>query len=353
MTSDNFIRLVRSYRARFRANLARTPAERADIGAGGIVDWNAVIQDAQNGISADHDNITNSTTGPFKSWINNYHSRGNWHQMTPFIIGMADNSGSYASWIATPLAQRGAGAVFFMTTPDLRFPQGADRDAQIADWDVLNCEFAATKCKRYFLNRPRSLDNQSGDAWGVSAYDMLRFWSWYKKGDAGSALNGAIVFFTKAENDMLEAEGQIRVGGAAGLVAAANLINRTRTAGMVGGVATGGGLPAVLGVASGGPALTGPDCVPKKPVNVSAAGGGSVVCGDLFEAMKWEYRIETAYTHFASWFLAHRGWGDLVEGTPLHWAPPWQDLQVRGKAIYSAGVGTSGGQAAGPSTYGW
>ena len=40
LTSDQFIRLIRSYKARFRAGVARTPAERADVGAGGIVDWN-------------------------------------------------------------------------------------------------------------------------------------------------------------------------------------------------------------------------------------------------------------------------------------------------------------------------
>jgi len=40
-----FIRIVRSYQARFRAGVARTPAERA------AVDWNQVIADATNGIT--------------------------------------------------------------------------------------------------------------------------------------------------------------------------------------------------------------------------------------------------------------------------------------------------------------
>src|SRR4029434_2886632 len=52
-------RLIRSYRARFRANVARTPAERA------AADWDAIIADAQNGITANHVNITNATNGPF------------------------------------------------------------------------------------------------------------------------------------------------------------------------------------------------------------------------------------------------------------------------------------------------
>jgi hypothetical protein len=364
MSAANFVRLVSSYRARFRANVARTPAERADVSAGGLVDWNAVIADATAGLQADHDNITNSTTGPFKTWISNYHSRGNWHQMTPFIIGMADTSGTYATWIGTPLASRGASGIFVMATPDQRFPQGSTRPIQQADWIVENCEFGSKVCKRYFLNRPNSLDNTSGDSWGISSYDMLRWWSWFKKGDTDSPTNGKIVFFTKAEVDLLAAEGHLRKAGGPDYASALPLVNASRTRGMIctncpvsgttppDSVATGGGLPALTAVASGGPAMTGNACVPKRPTG-AGAGGGTVGCGDFLEALKWEKRIETAYTHFAGWFFDHRGWGDLVEGTPLHWAPPWQDLQVRSKPIYSVGVGTTGGKAAGPSTYGW
>src|SRR4051812_5703311 len=57
-SSAEFTKLVKSYRARFRANVARTPAERAAI------DWVAVIADANGGITKDHDNITSSTAGP-------------------------------------------------------------------------------------------------------------------------------------------------------------------------------------------------------------------------------------------------------------------------------------------------
>jgi hypothetical protein len=355
MTTANFIRLVRSYRARFRAGVARTPAERADISAGGLVDWNAVILDSQNGITADHLNTTNTTTGPFKTWVSQYHGLGNWHQMSPFIIGMADTTGSYAAWIAEPLASRGAGQVFFMSTPDLRFPQGASRAAQQADHVILNCEFAATVCKRYFRNRPSTDDNTSGLAWGSSQYDFLRYWSWFKLGDAGQARNGNIVFFTKAELDMLEAEGHMRKA-VPDYTAAAGLINLSRTRGMSAGppsVATGGGLPAITVFNGTAPVPGGNACVPKMPVNAVVGGGGTVTCGTMMEAMKWEKRVETAYTHFAPWFFDHRGWGDLAEGTPLHWAPPYQDLQARSKAIYSTGFGTTGGASAALGTYGW
>src|SRR5690349_8264435 len=74
-TSSEFIRRIRSYRARYRANIARTPAERA------AADWNAIIADAQNGITSDHVNITNSTSGPGAGWRRRYESYGLWHQM--------------------------------------------------------------------------------------------------------------------------------------------------------------------------------------------------------------------------------------------------------------------------------
>jgi hypothetical protein len=78
----------------------------------------------------------------------------------------------------------------------------------------------------------------------------------------------------------------------------------------------------------------------------------------MFEAMKWEKRIEEAYTHFAPWYLDGRGWGDLPEATALFWAVPYQDLQARGYAvssIYGAGIGAGNApnSAAGKSTYGW
>lgn len=354
-TVTEFKRLVRSYSARFRAGVARTPAERADVGAGGIVNWGAVILDAQNGIQADHDNITNTTTGPEKDWVATYQGTfREWHQMPPWVIGMGDTTGSYATWMALPLDARGAdGSVFFMATPDLRFPQGGSRTAQQADVTLADCDDAATKCKRYFRNRPTANDVTAGLSWGFSQYDIIRFYSWFRSGDAGTGQNGAIVFFTRAENDLLEAEGHLRKA-TPDYAAAAALINRTRAAGLdANGKAIGGGLPPITVFNAVAPVPGGSSCVPKVPVSATSAGGGTLTCGNMMEALKWEKRIETAYTHYAGWFIDMRGWGDLASGTPLHWAPPYQDLQARRVPIYSTGVNTAGGMAAAAGTYGW
>ena len=336
-TKVNFVQFLRSYRARIRANMARTPAERA------AVNWTAVIDDAAAGFTADHLIITNVTTGPTNSWRSQYLSFTTWHQMPPFFIGMGDVSGSYAAWIAQPVGARGGGNVSFtMVTPDLRFPQGATRAEQQADFAITSCTAASTVCKRYFVNRPGANDVLSGAGFGWSNYDHVRFFSWAQNGDGSGARNGPTPFMVKPELDMLRAEGLYRAGNFA---AAGALVNITRVA---------NGLPAITVFDATTPVPGGANCVPKVPV----APFNVVACGNLFEAIKYEKRIETAYTHAAPWFLDGRGWGDLPKDTPLFWPVPYPDLQARGRpldAIYGAGpgVGTAAGSAAALSGYGW
>ncbi|MDQ6612666.1 MAG: hypothetical protein M3Y64_09565, partial [Gemmatimonadota bacterium] len=303
----------------------------------------SVVADAQNGFTADHVITTSTTAGPFGGWRTQYDGAGLWHQMPPFFIGMADVSGSYAAWIAQPLLQRGSGNTgFLMVTPDLRFPQGATRAAQQADFAIASCQAASTPCKRYFVNRPAGSDQFAGAGFGWSNYDFARFHSWNISGD-GSARNGNTPYFVKPEVDMLVAEGLYRKGDYAG---AAALVNVTRVK---------NGLPAITAFDATTPVPGGDvNCIPKVPV----APFNVVGCGNLFDALKYEKRLETAYTHFAPWFLDERGWGDLPKDTPLFWAVPYQDLQARGvatTAIYGAGVGPGNapGSVAGTSVYGW
>jgi hypothetical protein len=365
-TQANFVRLVRSYRARIRANVPRRSTE--------AVDWAAVVADAQNGITEDHYLVTSTTTGPTNGWRQQYDAATTWHQMPAFIIGMADQSGAYEAWIAQPLPDRGAGNNgFFMVTADQRFPQGATRAAQQTDFNWSTCETGGTACKRYFVNRTASNDNYSGAGWGWSNYDFVKFHSWNIRGDASSARNGRTVSMTKAEIDLLQAEGLYMLGGNDAAVAA--LINRTRI-GQDGDcdaagpdvpnngigthpvfstacVAVGGGLPGVLPLRTSAATGVMPACIPKIP---NAA--GVVTCGNLFEALKYEKRIETAYTHYAPWFLDSRRWDDLPKDTPLFWPVPYQDLQARGRptsALYGTGpgAGNAPNSTAPGSAYGW
>jgi hypothetical protein len=343
LSAAEFVKLVRSYRAMFRAQIARTPAERA------AANWDLIIADAQNGITSDHLITTSTTNGPGGGWRRIYDGGTTWHQMPPFIIGMGDVSGSYQAWLQQPVGDRGNGNVsFFMVTPDLRFPQGASRAAQQAEFAKTSCEIPGGQvnfsCRRYFTNRPTGSDQYTGNGWGWSNYDFNRFHWWATKGDAGSAYNGTIVYYPKTALDMLQAEGLIRKGQ---IAQAAALINVSRTK---------NGLPAITDFSANAPVPGGSDCVPKKPFGNGP--GATLTCGDIMEAMKWEARMENAFVQFGNWFFNGRGWGDLAEGLPLFWAVPYEELQARGYSasqIYGAGpgAGNAPNSAAAKGTYGW
>jgi hypothetical protein len=151
------------------------------------------------------------------------------------------------------------------------------------------------------------------------------------------------VLFTKIENDMLAAEGMIRASNFAGAAALIN-VSRTRN-----------GLPAITAFDGTTPVPgANPGCVP----NVPNSSGTATVCGNMMEAMKWEKRIEDAYTNIGVWFLDMRGWGDLAKDTPLYWATPFDDILARGLGagrLYGAGTSPSdaAGSAAAKGTYGW
>ncbi|HMA20189.1 MAG TPA: hypothetical protein VKO87_05270, partial [Gemmatimonadaceae bacterium] len=215
-----WIRIVRSYKAKIRAGVPRTPADRAAIS------WTSVIDDATNGITADFNVNANTTTGWSSSIISQLRVSTGWSQMTPFILGMADSTGGYDAWLATPLTQRGP---FLMKTLDKRFPSGETRAAQTAVTGSVKGGPAAGSIL-YFRNRPSGEDTPA-EPWGTWYYDNWRFW-----GITANGGNGPFTVFTVVENDMLAAEGYLRTGN---IPAAAALIDKSRVR---------AGLPGVTGM---------------------------------------------------------------------------------------------------------
>ena len=93
-------------------------------------------------------------------------------------------------------------------------------------------------------------------------------------------------------------------------------------------------------------------CVPHVPDAAAAAGPYKASkCGNLWDALKWEYRMETMYTGYGMWYFAGRGWGDLPEGTALYWPVPYQEMDTRRQVFYSAG-GVGGVGSAPHGNYG-
>jgi hypothetical protein len=292
LDSPGLIRLARSYQARFRAQVARTPEERA------AVDWAAVIADVDAGIRAAHALDVERWT-PWENFYLEYATYSPWSQLPYFMYGMADQSGAVAAWYALPLAEKSYrlpdGRPVLIVTPDLRFPQGATVEKQRA------------RPGRSFRIMAKA---EEGNTWQRPDRGAWR-WSWYKAGPAVGEdyyLTGEPAVqpeMTLAEMRLLKAEGLFRRGDRAG---AAAIVNETRVA---------------AGLSPADAAGANPSCVPRLP---------NGTCGDLWEMLKWEKRMETVFTGHAgaAWFFDGRGWGDLWKDTPLQHPIPCPELEVLG-----------------------
>lgn len=315
-----FVRVARSYKARYRAGVARTPAERA------AVDWPAVIADATNGITTDLLISESNQAGWSPNWVRQAYVYQGWHMMPQLMIAMADTTpGQFDAWLATAINQR---QPFLIRTPDNRFPAGDTRTAQVSASGTA----PGNNGRPYFRNRSPGGDT-FGDGWANSFYDSYRFAAIRASGDAA----GNWIEMSRAEMDLLAAEGYIRANNFA---AALPLINNSRVA---------AGLPALVAADGTTPVPGGQGCVPRVPVGPSFT---TTQCGAMFEALKWEKRMETNFTGYAQWWQDSRGWGDLPEGTATQWPVPYQEMDARLHPFYNlGGVGLPSGAAKGNYGY--
>lgn len=318
LSKDRFIQLVRSFKARFRAGVARTPAERQSV------NWAAVAADAEAGLQAD----LTVTIGAATGWsigvqTSTFYQDAGWSQLSPFIYGFADISGAYDTWLATSINTRNGDIT--LVTPDLRFPQGATRAAQQA----ASPEPGSFTGFPYIKNRSGA--GSPGDPWGTSNYEHHRL-----KYIRNNSSTGSYPEFLKAEVDLLAAEAYLRTNDIPKAIAKIN-IWRSRA-----------GLPALTGTSVNDLVPGGASCVPRVPTGPNYT---STACGNLMEAMKWEKRMELAYNHMGAWYFDARGWGDLVKDTPLMYPVPVTELDARLKGYYNLGGGGPASAALG--TYRW
>jgi hypothetical protein len=337
-SSDQFIALARSYKAKFRANVGRTPAERAAVA------WDSVIADANAGIQADFAPQFDQPNGWDVSWVAQHFTTGAgaWHQMSQFWMGMADTSGGYTAWLNT--APKGGRVPFLVVTPDRRFPGGANclapcpaaaRTAQGAAAGTGNAgqAFANTP---YFRNRPPGSD-VAGDPFQVSMYDF-----WRSRQFRQALRIGPYPMITAAEIRLLAAEGYLRATPA-NFTQAINLINVSRRAKGVLDSIPNSIADTVTRIPGGS------HCVPRIPAPPYTA-PYTTICGNVWDALKWEYRMETAYTGYGNWYFPARGWGDLPQNTATQWPVPYQEMDARRSPFY--GFGGGGPSSAAPGNYG-
>jgi hypothetical protein len=295
ITRDQFVQLSRSWKARIRAGVARTKAERD------AVNWQAVVSDAEAGITADLIVNAGGNTGWGFGWQGQQSYVEGWQQLTMMILGAADQTGTnWDSWLALPKSNRPR---FVLITPDKRWPQGATDVAQEAASPAPANHTSYPYIQNYSANSPL-------EAWASSNYRWQRFRYYNLGGNAGP-----VPEFLKAEVDLLAAEGHIRLGNIAAAAAKIDL-SRVRA-----------GLPALSGVVTSATQLIpGPNCVPRMVVGPDF---NTTTCADIMEAMKYEKRMETGMQRYGAWFFDSRGWQNLYEGTPYQYPVAVDEIDAR------------------------
>jgi hypothetical protein len=309
VSAAKLAQLAHAERARLRAAMARTPAERA------AVDWAAIVADvtAAN-LTTDWNNVSNCNLNTFCDDALQYRLAPGWQMQNNWVAGMADTSGAYQAWIATPLLNK---QPFLIHTPDTRWPSGATETAQLAAPGAYYSVNQGSDGTRIW-NRP------DRGTWRWSYYYQTYEPFFTTHGIDGE---GATPLVKAYEMQALVAEANYRAGL---LSAVATFVNSTRT---------------THGLLATDAAGTNTNCVPKLP---------NGTCGDLWEMFKWEKRLGTQFAGplRSGWWLDGRGWGDLMQGTILQFPVPYKDILLLQRAPYDFG-GVGGVWGAPLGTYGY
>jgi hypothetical protein len=299
--NERLVRLAHSYSARFLAYAARDPGERA------AVDWNAVLSHAEQGITEDFYVVADD-----EDWESDFKYYGAMPGFARTDLRMLGPAGSTAEsnqrwreWEAEPWPVR-----FDIDTDDARLP--AYPPEEVDDWECVGVTERTASCGLYFECR---------GPWGREWYPPLHDSGYadYRYHDYLTTRIGPMVHVNLAEMDLLEAEALIRLGRDA---EALPLINAYREGN--------GQLPPVT--VDGAPEVDG-RCTPR---TIDGE------CGDLFDALKHEKRMEVYLTGMGVAYYDDRGWGDLLTGTAIHLPIPAQELMVLQQEIYTFGGGGPG-----------
>jgi hypothetical protein len=98
LTSADLAALAKGYSARFIAQVARTPEERA------AVDWNDVLTRANQGPTTDF--VLEYDGDTWWEYAKNYAANQTWQRASYYTIGETDQSGAFQTWLNTPAAER-------------------------------------------------------------------------------------------------------------------------------------------------------------------------------------------------------------------------------------------------------
>lgn len=297
MTSAELARLANSFSARIMVAGARNRAERDAL------DWNEVIRRIDAGVRTDFAPLGQPDVlwDDWKRLLARLRTVGrpsDYGRPSYWTLGPADSTNGFKDWAAKPVSQR---TPFQMRTRDRRI-QGPAGPTDPGKYFVYNRNdiFAAAR--------------------GTYRYSHYAFTRW---GTGTSWETGPLATLTVTEMDLLKAEALIRVGRAAEAVP---LINKTRVAN--------GQLPPVT--VEGPPNEAG--CVPRK-LNGD--------CGSLWDALRYERRIETYGINGLLAYTDARGWQTMPENSIIHFPVPGSELETLRKPNYT--FGGPGGEGSAPA----
>lgn len=296
MSRDQFVALANSFAAQLLAYSARTRAERA------AVNWTEVIRRVDQGIKTDFAPVAQVDI-LWDDWkrlvarVRTASRPSDFGRPAYWTIGPADSADGFVNWANTPVAERVA---FQIRTKDRRI-QGSGGPSTPGTYVGYNLNniFAASRGTYRF-----------------SHYYFLRY------GTGTSWQTGPQPAMLVSEMDLLKAEGLIRLNRAAEAVP---LINKTRVAN--------GQLPPVT--VDGPPDE--PGCVPRK-LNGQ--------CGSLWDALRYEKRIEGLGVSGVIAFFDARGWQTLPENSILQLPVPGAELATLLMPNYT--FGGPGGESSAP-----
>jgi len=291
LTNKDLSRLGHTFIARFETYVARSATERA------AVNWADVIANVNAGITADFAPIGapsvlsdsyKQIAARVRTISGDYMRPGDW------LVGPSDSTDGWKNWVATPVAVR---MPFQLITKDRRVMGAA----------------GPTSPGTYFAYDPNvSWMNPTRGLY------LRTFYYYHRYGTGTSYTNGPLVAIGRTEMDMLQAEALVRLNRA---TEAIPLINKTRVAN--------GQLPPID--INGPPDV--PGCVPRKTTGA---------CGGLWDALRYEKRVEGAGVDGQVSFWDARGWNTLAQNTFINFPIPGRELEIERLPIYTYGGGGAG-----------
>jgi hypothetical protein len=310
------------------------------------VDWDKVLYHTERGLTYDFGPTLESGQLTQGNWLGLVTATSSEFRMDNLFIGQADQSGNFKNWLDTPFDERTA---FFVVTPDRRVtgvPLTTCTEPDPALWTV-GTGVASSRGDRcspngaYFRNR-NTLGNFSLAR--SSGYHAL--YQWWRRSNYGGFISstGHYTIASEDENRLFRAEALIRKGRVAEAIP---LINVSRTRGQqIGNTVIASNLPPIpvtndinTKVPTVNYTVVGrvyPSCVPRSHQDPTQ-------CGNIWDALIWERKLETTGQDALRMWADFRGLGMLQPGTLIHWPVPGRYLVSLGLPIYThGGVGGTG-----------